>query len=299
MSTVRSPNAAEKAIVCSGSTQRMTEILNQSTLQNISFDSQLAKGGFGTVFRGTLDKQVFAIKRIRENKSAWREVETLDKTNKLKMSYVVKYYGYYLQSIDNYRFVNIVMEYMPQGDLDSYISNPDIDLTEKDYTVLLHDAALGLSNLHESDIIHCDIKSRNILLYKNKNRNLHAKVGDLGSAVHVSVLKNSETGTWQWMAPEVLLDKFSHSKLSDVYSLGLVIVECITRSHPRSKYPDAIGYLIDKNLVGYNDNCAPNASRFFQQILDKCLDDDPALRPEAKELAEKLSQNLTTLSKNG
>ena len=80
--------------------------------------------------------------------------------------------------------------------------------------------AKGVNYLHSFNppILHRDLKSLNILL----NKNLEVKIADFGWArlrnVHMTRLR----GTFQWMAPEVIL-KDNYTEKADVYSFGIIL----------------------------------------------------------------------------
>ncbi|KAG0204684.1 hypothetical protein BGX28_003433 [Mortierella sp. GBA30] len=93
----------------------------------------------------------------------------------------------------------LVMEYVEGGILADAITDNRLKTWEVK-TQIAKDAALGLAYLHMMGIIHCDIKSANILLSMHKE----AKIYDFGLARTVG--ERSGGGTLQWMAPELLQD---------------------------------------------------------------------------------------------
>merc|ERR1712087_776836 len=93
--------------------------------------------------------------------------------------------------------------------------------------------------LHVNNIVHCDLKSSNVLL----NGPHQVKLCDFG----LSRILGKETleeqaciaigcvGTHHWMAPEVLRGE-EYSKASDVYSFGMVVWEMVSRKIPFDGY---------------------------------------------------------------
>ncbi|CAI9284929.1 unnamed protein product [Lactuca saligna] len=125
----------------------------------------------------------------------------------------------------------IVYEYASHGSLDHHLSNTD--LTWRQRLKICIAAAKGLCYLHdpngtEQRVIHCDIKSSNILLDENWN----AKVSDMGlskigpaNQSH-SFLPTNVVGTFGYIDP-LYIETYSLTKESDVYSFGLVLFEVL------------------------------------------------------------------------
>ena len=75
----------------------------------------------------------------------------------------------------------IFMELCDLGDLYGYVQKNTLDMTFKLHVML--DCAMGLSFLHENDIVHRDINPHNILLQSVKGQPIPiAKIGDFGVA---------------------------------------------------------------------------------------------------------------------
>ncbi|EGZ20751.1 hypothetical protein PHYSODRAFT_495798, partial [Phytophthora sojae] len=105
-----------------------------------------------------------------------------------------------------------VCEYAPNGTLVSYLrKNPD------EIWAKLHEAALGVQYLHARDVVHGDLKGNNIVI----GSDMKAKVTDFGlSSTLVS-------GAWNWVAPELLDTSERPTLASDMYALGMCIVEAL------------------------------------------------------------------------
>ncbi|KZP16868.1 kinase-like protein, partial [Athelia psychrophila] len=114
----------------------------------------------------------------------------------------------------------IVMPYMENGNARDYLKSH----RKCDRVKLLRDASLGLSYIHESRIVHADIKAVNILI-DDAGR---AVITDFGiSRVESDITSTRHTGSRNWMAPELFNGKVPDLRC-DVYSFGITIYEVVS-----------------------------------------------------------------------
>jgi len=144
---------------------------------------------------------------------------------------VVEFYGAWLDPESHN--VHIVMEYMNAGCLDSLISRVG-RLEEPVLAGITQHVLMGLDYLlSDAKVVHRDIKPSNVLISTAG----HVKLCDFGTS---RILANTmrETlkmctfvGTIGYMAPERLVDR-GYTAASDVWSLGISLVECATGYFP-------------------------------------------------------------------
>lgn len=108
---------------------------------------------------------------------------------------------------------------------------------------LLLGAARGLQALHRHGLIHRDVKSANILLFRNgPNGALHedAKVGDYGwvGELPLEGCLAELVGTGPYTDPEALRCG-GVNEFSDIFSLGVVVLEVLLRKSVTELRPDA------------------------------------------------------------
>ncbi|GMF60732.1 unnamed protein product [Phytophthora fragariaefolia] len=96
---------------------------------------------------------------------------------------------------------------------------------------LAADMARGMSYLHEHAVVHRDLKSSNVLL----DARGAAKIADFGLSCALELGRaadlTAETGTYGWMAPEVIRHE-PYSSKADVYSFAVVLWELLARDVP-------------------------------------------------------------------
>ncbi|THG07507.1 hypothetical protein TEA_010414 [Camellia sinensis var. sinensis] len=220
----------------------------------------------------------------------------------------------------------LIYEYAQKGSLRSHLHDPQ----SKGHTSLSWimrvqialDTARGLEYIHEHTkphYVHRDIKTSNILL----DSAFRAKISDFGLAKLVGITNEGEAsttrivGTFGYLAPEYLRDGLA-TKKSDVYAFGVVLFEMISgkeaitrtegsmmknpdrrslvsimlaalRCSPDSTSMSSMKDHIDPNLMDlYPHDCLSKMAVLAKQ----CVDEDPILRPDMKQVVISLSQIL-------
>jgi serine/threonine-protein kinase len=141
------------------------------------------------------------------------------------------------------------MQYLEGETLAARIRRGPIPKTEA--LPLIEDMADALSAAHQSDIIHRDFKSGNVILVKRSNRR-QAVITDFGlaRAIHDSDLRSLSrmAGTVDYMAPEQIRGE-DITPAADIYALGVVMYEMVTGQLPftaGSKIAVAMKHLHDE-----------------------------------------------------
>jgi tetratricopeptide (TPR) repeat protein/tRNA A-37 threonylcarbamoyl transferase component Bud32 len=103
------------------------------------------------------------------------------------------------------------------------------------YERKLVDAAIqvlgALDAIHAQGLVHCDIKPANLLV-QERDGNVMARLLDFGFAESISMSEPGEQrGTLGYVAPEVFKGIDPDAR-ADLYSLGMVLYETITRRGP-------------------------------------------------------------------
>ncbi|PKC06664.1 kinase-like protein [Rhizophagus irregularis] len=126
----------------------------------------------------------------------------------------------------------LVMQYASEGVLHKYLHKKFTKIGWERKISILYDISSGLMNVHNSNFIHRDFHSGNILVNSDV-LSCRNKVGDLGlsrSANDIS-LDDEIYGVIPYIAPEIFKGS-AFSKESDIYSLGMIMWELTTGCKP-------------------------------------------------------------------
>jgi serine/threonine-protein kinase len=149
----------------------------------------------------------------------------------------------------------------------------------------LRQIAAALGALHRGGLVHCDLKPSNIMLVRGRNGETSAIVTDFGLTTAIdndSSLfasdRDQNAGAPYFMAPELLRDGKA-SRQSDIYALGVVADEMVTRTRafPTRSLPELIYNKIWGAAVPPKDRADELPAHWNQAIL-KAIDKSPEKR---------------------
>jgi ABC-type transport system substrate-binding protein len=151
--------------------------------------------------------------------------------------------------------------------------------------------AEALEYSHARGVIHRDIKPENVMVAEEQGT-LRTYVMDFGLAKASSENRLTKTGTLvgtvAYFSPEqVVAHEIDHR--SDIYSLGVVLYECLSGEPPFTGEVQALLYRIVHDQPRSLRSLGANISPELEEIILCCLSKDPAKRyPQASELAAAL-----------
>ena len=204
-------------------------------MENFEIMEKLGEGSYSTVYKVKRkeDDKIYALKKVKlSNLNEKEKTNSLNEVRILasvKSNYVISYKEAFFDEKDS--TLGIVMEYADNGDLYKKIleyKNKKIYFEEIEIWKIFIQLVKGLKALHDLQILHRDLKSANVFLFKDG----HAKLGDLNvSKVARRGLGYTQTGTPYYASPEIWKD-LPYDNKSDIWSLGCVLWEMITLHPP-------------------------------------------------------------------
>ncbi|MES1906201.1 MAG: Mitogen-activated protein kinase kinase kinase 7 [Paramarteilia canceri] len=178
----------------------------------------------------------------------------------------------------------IMMEFCPFGSLENLLHcNTHLNYSTKHALIWIMNICSALIHLHSIDIVHRDLKPANVLLFKSGKM---AKISDFGTTKRLALRMTSTTGSIPWMAPEVYKGQ-NYDEKCDIYSVGVIFWECLTRKVPYS--------WLNCNLIAIISSVAENGLRppkiknnspALNTIIKSCLDNNPEYRKNSNLLRD-------------
>ena len=246
---------------------------------------KLGEGSYSTVLKVQRieDGNIYALKRVKfyklsekEKENALNEIRILAS---VKNKNVISYKEAFFDEKDS--SLGIVMEYADKGDLFQLITERKKTknyFTEQEVWKIFIQLLNGLKALHDFKILHRDIKSANVFLFKGGI----CKLGDLNvSKVARKGLGYTQTGTPYYASPEVWEEKPYDSK-SDVWSLGCVMYEMITLRPPFQA--KSMEELYKKVMRGNYPRIPSKYSEDLSDAIKLMIQVEAGARPSCEEL---------------
>ncbi|ONK81621.1 uncharacterized protein A4U43_C01F31190 [Asparagus officinalis] len=290
----------------SPTTQSINSKAFMKTMMKLTNKDIIGSGGYGTVYKLTIDDMAFAVKRLNKGRTERdlgfeREVDAM---GDIKHRNIVTLHGYYIAP----QFNLLIYELMPNGSLDLFLHRRMREEKPLEWPTrfkIALGAARGIAYLHHDcipHIIHRDIKSSNILL----DQNMEARVSDFGLATlmgpdntHVSTVV---AGTFGYLAPEYF-DTGKATTKGDVYSFGVVLLELLTGKQPTDESFIEEGtklvtwvkgvvedrkeeHAVDSNLINFP---VDEVKKVFA-VAEKCLEPDPFKRSDMARVVKMLEE---------
>ena len=254
-------------------------------MQNFTIINKIGEGAYSTVYtvRRIEDNNLYALKKVKiknlslkEKQNALNEVRILASVNS---PFVISYKESFIDEKD--QTLCIVMEYADEGDLFQKITlykKLHVTFDENDVWKIFIQITKGLHDLHEFNILHRDLKSANVFLFRDGT----AKLGDLNvSKISFRGLGCTQTGTPYYASPEVWKDN-PYDLKSDIWSLGCLCYELLMLKTPFRA--DSMENLYRKVMKGEYPEINKRYSNKFDDIISYMLQLKPENRPNTEQI---------------
>ncbi|GBB89810.1 hypothetical protein RclHR1_16610001 [Rhizophagus clarus] len=248
----------------------------------------LDKGGFGTIYKATWLKSGGVVEvalkcfnnfnedNLNENLEEFlNEWDCHEKC--LNSTRIINLYGF-TKDLDTRNYM-VVMGYANKGSLRGNLTK----IVENNWNqklFILYEIIVGLNEIHNQHLIHCDFHDGNILN--------HAKdqvfISDLGLCRPVkSLLKKYDIyGVIPFIAPEVLRGN-PYTPASDIYSFSMIMWEFTSGVPPFNDRAHELQLSLSI-CKGERPKIIENTPQCYVDLMKKCWNGDLLKRPSAKEV---------------
>ena len=162
----------------------------------------------------------------------------------------------------NERYLYIVMEYVPGGELFTYLRAVQ-NLKNDDAMFYAAQITLMFEHLHSMNVVYRDLKPENLLI----DTQGYLKLTDFGFAKKLDGRTYTLCGTPEYLAPEILLQK-GHGKPVDWWCLGIIIYEMLVGIDPFSDDdPMAVYQNILRGKIKFPSNFPKDAKSLVRHLL--------------------------------
>jgi len=237
-------------------------------------DKCLGRGGWGSVNEGTYCGCTIAVKQIHElilsphNRRLFEREMNI--ASRCRHPCLLQFIGA-TNDEGSPLFVTELMETSLRALLEQR------QLSETEMCVISLDVSRALNYLHQKNIVHRDVSSANVLLWRQGDR-WRGKVSDYGTAKFMQQTMTVAPGALIYSAPEALTS--NQTDKVDVYSFGVLLCEMCIRELPEPERRE--------------EQIALMTNRTFRNLVRRCLQTDPAQRPTMGEINQNLEQLLPT-----
>ena len=221
------------------------------------------KNGLGIINKGKYKNEDVIIRIIQFDRLSRYNIEDIigdfEQLIHLNHKNISNMIGYCI-SQDNK--VIIINKEFKNGSLYDYIHVKKNTLSKEEKLKISQGIINGIEYLHDNNIVHCHLNSRNILLDDELNPKIFFKI------------------------PENINDNL---KKIDIYSYGMILWEIITKTVPfEVKLNDIKKYVLEEKV---RPEVPINIDKSLSSLIRNCWDSELNKRPNEKEIIEYLKEN--------
>ena len=250
-------------------------------------------GGFGSVYKAEKNGITYAIKIFRED-YVLKEYREKGENNRIKREIdimksvshpsLIKYIDDFKEILAGVPSYFLVMEYAEGMNLRKLLTQKE--LTEEEAIIIFSKILDGIEALHsirgsndDKGIIHRDLKPENIII----NNKGEVKILDYGLSKIIDYTSITSTGEVMgspiYMSPEQVKDSKHIDKRSDLYTLGLILYEMLTKRLPYSatNIPELFQKILNEQPIPPR-RWKPLIKNEIENIILKLLEKEPYKR---------------------
>lgn len=182
--------------------------------------------------------------------------------------------------------ITIALEYMDGGSLANVLDQVG-PIPERVLASIAYQILWGLAYLKHDKRVHRDLKPSNLLI----NSHGEVKVTDFGVSAELQssiAMCGTFVGTFKYMSPERIKNQ-PYSYMSDIWSFGLVMMECATGQYPFNQHANCIEMaqtILDADVPKLSEH---DYSPQFRDFVKQCLHREPNMRLPAEVLLVSIS----------
>eukprot|EP00186_Timspurckia_oligopyrenoides_P004725 CAMPEP_0182441708 /NCGR_PEP_ID=MMETSP1172-20130603/687_1 /TAXON_ID=708627 /ORGANISM="Timspurckia oligopyrenoides, Strain CCMP3278" /LENGTH=380 /DNA_ID=CAMNT_0024636165 /DNA_START=346 /DNA_END=1488 /DNA_ORIENTATION=- len=262
---------------------------NQKIEQYYEFGKTIGEGGFASVKLG-IDKETmkkYAIKIVQKQMDDEHHMEFLHREliimKAVNSNHVIRTFDIF----DSPRKLYFVLEYMQGGTLHE-IYQAQKPFTEEQVRAVLFDVLSGVAYLHSKQIVHRDLKLKNVLAQQTVMP-YGLKLADFGLSNFVGqrtmsrVVLKSQVGSPHYVAPEVLREEL-YGPPVDLWSVGVIMHIMLSGKYPfAGKTIKETLELVADGTFKLREEWFPGLSESARTLLSALLRENPSQRPTARD----------------
>jgi len=261
------------------------------------FRPPIGSGAFGTVYRGKYRGFEVAVKVLKDQENSSPELieafETeVEMAEALRHTSIVNFVG----AVHFPGQLALVTEFCPFGDLNSALKKYPFPYPLKLKALL--DASRAMDYLHQSGMIHRDLKTENLLVVSLEAMSQTVcKLSDFGTARGLNSFVQAKSlqltkgvGTPIFMAPEVLTGSQTYAEAADVYSFGVMMCHVANNELPytRDRRFESSYQFVQKVIAGMRPELKVDMPSDYKKLMTACWDQDQESRPAFCDISDML-----------
>jgi len=262
------------------------------------FRPPIGSGAFGTVYRGKYRGFEVAVKVLKDQANPSPDLmeafeSEVEMAEALRHTSIVNFVG----AVHFKNQLAIVTEFCPFGDLNSALKKYPFPYPLKLKALL--DASRAMDYLHQSGMIHRDLKTENLLVVSLEALSQTVcKLSDFGTARGLNSFAQQKSmnltkgvGTPIFMAPEILSGSQNYAESCDVYSFGVMMCHVANNELPYShdRRFDSSYQFVQKVIGGMRPELkVPDLAEDYKKLMSSCWDKNPQARPPFSDISDML-----------